>query len=496
MISKQDKKITLKVKLMYGSGDIFGGGAFLVISLLFMNYLTDVQLLNPFLAGLACSIGKGWDALIDPILGMLSDRTRTRFGRRRVFFLIGIIPISLSFFMLWYSFGISSQAGMFIYFMFAYILFSTVFSMVMIPYSSILPDMTTNYKDRSSLSGFRMIFSAASAIAAGVLPKMMINSFGGNIKLGYIIMGLCFGVVYALPWIVVFLGTWENPEYEHTENVKINVLEEIKTSFRNRSFKLHSGMFICSQTAVDFMIILFTYYLTYCLNRPKEFSAVLGVLLVTQLIFMPIHIKVSRRYGKTTPLKIGLLLWIFALVCSLFLKENMNNAFVYIIAIISAAGTSASVFVPWSILPEVADVDELISSRRREGIYSGMATFLRQAANAITMLMVGIVLNWVGYIPNKKQVLSSLIGIKVLFSIAPILFIVLALYFARNYTMTEDKYNVLMKEIKRRKRGGKAEDVTNRVRRVCEELTGLSYEKLWNNKASMYIKDKGNSIRL
>ncbi|MFZ5354141.1 MAG: MFS transporter [Bacillota bacterium] len=472
-------KVTLKSKLLYGMGDIYGGGAFLVINLLFLNFLTDVEKLAPYLAGSIFLIGKVWDAVSDPLMGIISDRTKSRYGRRRIYFLAGIIPVLLSFFMLWYSFGIESQTGLFIYYLLAYTFFSTAFTMVMIPYSAILPDMTDDYKERTSLSGFRLIFSALSAIVAGVLPKIIINAFGSNETKGYMIMGAALAVFYAIPWLLVFIGTYERKDRSETQDSGFNAFKELRATLRNKSFRIHTGIFLSSLAAVDFLTTLFIYYLTYCLNRPKEFSAVLGALLVVQVVAMPVHIKLSKRYGKTMPLKVGFGVWTAALIAALFVNEGQSSALVYGIAILSGIGTSAAVFVPWSILPEIADVDEMISTRRREGIYCGMATLLRKMAQAVTVFVIGIILQWSGYIPNVEQTQFVKTVIKVLFSIAPIICIVLGVVFAGMYKMTEGKYKLLKAEIDRRKNGGAAASVKDESKNICEELTGISYEKLW-----------------
>lgn len=267
----ESRKATLKSKFMYGCGDIYGGGAFLVISLLFLNFLTDVEMLSPALAGVIFFIGKIWDAVSDPLMGTISDRTKSKYGRRRVYFLFGIFPIFLSFFMLWYSFGLKTQTALFIYYLLAYLFFSTAFTMVMIPYTAILADMTDDYKERTSFSGFRLTFSALSAIIAGVVPKLIINRFDFNLKAGYMLMGLIFGIFYALPWIFVFLGTYENKNYNVNNTNSSNIIEELKTIFLNRAFKIHAGMFISSQTAVDFLTTLVIYYLTYYIGRAKTF---------------------------------------------------------------------------------------------------------------------------------------------------------------------------------------------------------------------------------
>lgn len=474
----EKRKTTLSSKLCYGCGDMYAGGAFLVIGLLFLNYLTDIVKISPGLAGTIFLVGKVWDAISDPLMGVISDRTKSRFGRRRVYFLAGIVPIFLSFFALWYLPNTTSKTGIFIYYLVAYLIFNTVFTMVMIPYNSILPDMTTDYKERTSFVTVRLIFSAVSALLSGVLPMVIIKAVGGSVSQGYMAMGAIFGIVYAIPWIFVFRGTWENEHDFSKDSKDLNLLGEFLQVFKNKSFRAHASFFVTAQTATDFLMTLFIYYLTYCLGRKKEFSAVLGVLLVVQLVSMVFHMKVSKKYGKIMPLKVGLTVWLFALFLSVFLTKDSPFIFIYIVSGLSGIGTSAATFVPWSILPEISDVDEIITGRRREGIYSGMATFLRKVAQAISVFLIGVILGMIGYKANVTQTEGVILGIKLMFGIAPVIFISLSLFFASKYKMTEKKYDILMKEIKNRKDSGQVSSDKETIK-VLEELTGISYDKLF-----------------
>ncbi len=480
----KNNKNSLGSKLMYGCGDIFGGGAFLLISLLFLNYLTDVELMSPALAGGIIMIGKVWDAISDPLMGFLSDRTQSKFGRRKIYFLLGIMPVFLSFTALWFSFGISSATGLFVYYTFMYLLFNTSFTMVMIPYNSILPEMVTEYGDRTSYTGVRMIFSICSAIAAGVLPMMIINRFGVDIKKGYLIMALIFASIYAVVWLIVYFGTWESQKAPESDRSS-SVWGELKTVFRNKSFRIHSGIFICGQAAVDFLTTIFIYYLTACLHRPKEFSLVLGTLLITQLIVMPLHMYISKKFKKTTPYKIGFTVWGVALLTSLFLTPESSVVWVYLVAAMSGFGTSAAVLVPWSILPDISDVDQMITGRRREGVYSGMATLLRKIANGISIGLIGVLLQMIGYARPERageiiiQSAGTILGIKLLFGVVPLFCILLAALFSLKYTMTEEKHGILMNEVRRRINGGKSENADQNTKAICEELTGVSYHELW-----------------
>ena len=141
-----ERKVGMKTLVAYGMGDMYGGGAFMVVGMLFLFFLTEVVGLSPALAGMVFGIGKVWDAVSDPLMGYLSDRTRSRFGRRRVYFLAGIIPIALSFIILWLPLKTESQALLFLYYSFAYVVFATVFTMVMIPYSALAAELSPDYE--------------------------------------------------------------------------------------------------------------------------------------------------------------------------------------------------------------------------------------------------------------------------------------------------------------------------------------------------------------
>ena len=117
-------------RIAYACGDIYGGGAFIIVGLLLLVYLTNVEGFSGTLAGSIVFIGKAWDAITDPFMGQLSDRTRSRFGRRRIYFLLGSLPVFASWVMLWYGFGISGTLAKFIYYALSYIFFSTAFTIV------------------------------------------------------------------------------------------------------------------------------------------------------------------------------------------------------------------------------------------------------------------------------------------------------------------------------------------------------------------------------
>ena len=173
-------KNRLGTKLAYACGDIYGGGAFMVFSLLFMNFLVLVEGISVVAATMIIFIGRVWDAFFDPIMGRISDRTRSRFGRRRFYFLIGMLPVYVSFVMLFYGFGLRQEThhtAIVVYYTISYIFWGMSFSLVMVPYNAILSDMTSDYNERTSFTTLRMVFSGAASLVCAVVPSMIIKGW-------------------------------------------------------------------------------------------------------------------------------------------------------------------------------------------------------------------------------------------------------------------------------------------------------------------------------
>ena len=240
-------KITNKSIIGYSLGNIFGGGAFTVVGTLFLEYLTGSNvMISAGIAGVMLLIGKIWDAFIDPFVGDLSERVTSKHGKRRVFFLAGIFHITASFTLLWVPLGGAKMIVKIIYYTLAYMLFATSFSMTMVPYHAMLPELTSDINQRNKAAGVREIISNCSSLIAATVPTMIIAAVDKfNPSLGYLAMGIIFGTFYAIPWIFVYRSTKEidkPAKLISTEKTRINPFKAFfkngKTVLKNRSFKI------------------------------------------------------------------------------------------------------------------------------------------------------------------------------------------------------------------------------------------------------------------
>ncbi|MFN8207251.1 MAG: MFS transporter [Bacteroidales bacterium] len=467
-----NKRKELISKIAYASGDIYGGGAFIIVGLLLLVYLTNVEGFSGTLAGIIVFIGKFWDAITDPFMGQLSDRTRSRFGRRRIYFLLGSIPVFLSWVMLWYGFGISGITAKFIYYTFSFVFFSSAFTIVMVPYNAILSDMVRDYNRRSAYTGMRLGFSAAAAILCATVPAIITGAYEDP-RDGYLMMGLAFGLIFAIAWLAVFLGTWEN-------EIKPSPMLSLKDwlfVFKNRSFRIYVKIFILSQMAIDTVMALAVYFLTVSIRKQELFVPIMASILVTQLVFIAIFSYVAQKTDKTVPAYISAGIWIAAsIVIAFFTPSTPGYIIIIVCSLIGIGGAGCNLF-SWSALPDIADVDELITGRRREGLYSGVSTFLRKLSGGVVVGSLGIALDLIGY--REEAVSAGMVsqttdlGIRILFCAIPVVFLVFALLTLRKYKLGRNEFTIMSNILNRYRHGEKSISIEGDELRVCQQLTGL-----------------------
>lgn len=381
----------------YGVGDIYGGGSFFIVSTFAMYYLVAVVGMSPILAGLIPGLGKVWDSVSDPLMGYISDHTQSRRGRRRVFFLIAIAPIAITFSLIWMPVGFASDWALFAYYFLAYLAFYTTTTMALVPYSALSAEMTRDFKGRNKLTGFRMFFSMFATLLAGLFAQPLINGAGGG-RQGHLIMGVAFGLLFALPWLFVYLGTWELP-YERSAGGLSEVFKEFRSIAKNRSFRLHIAMYIAAYGAMDILMAWFKFYLLDYIGKGGFVTIGLGSLLITQILALPVYVSLANRRGHAFAYRLGLSIWLSAMVAMFFQGPHSPVWLLALNCVAIGAGLGAGTLIPFQILPFVTDVDELITGRKRAGLYAGAMTLIRKLIQgAFVLPLLGLLLSTIGYL--------------------------------------------------------------------------------------------------
>ena len=489
---KKDRENSFLSKCAYGAADIYGGGAFVVISTFFTVFLTKALGMPPALAGTIPLIGKVWDAVTDPVMGNITDRTHSRFGAKRFYILIGSFISAITFILMWVPLEQATIGLKYIFYMVMYMLFSTGFTIVMVPYNALLPDMIDDYTLRGSYTGVRMAFSAFGNILAGLLSTLIItdNTDSGR----YMLVALIFGAIFCIAILITFFGTWEKQK----PVIKISLKESFTQSFtvyKSRCFKMFILIFIFGQAATDFVTGLAVYYIDDVLNAygGGRFTYLMGVILISQFIGMLIFNPVMAKTDKKMPILIGFPVRITATLAMLFFShEGANFTVILALTFIVGLGMAGSSVTIYAILADMADVDELITSINRPGTCSGMATFIRKICAGLSISVIGILLAMVGYdetiaSAGMRQAASTQSGIAYIYIFVPVLLCVITIFITAKFPMNKKEFLIIKKEIARRK-GEDNSKITPEEIAVCEKVTGFRYDRLWNRDNALKLK--------
>lgn len=487
-----EKKTGMAARLAYGAADIYGGGAFVIISTFYTVFLTKAMGMSPALAGTIPLIGKIWDAITDPIMGNITDRTKSRFGAKRFYLLIGSLASAITFFLMWVNFTSDSTMAQYLFYVAMYMLFSTGFTIVMVPYNALLPDMIDDYMVRAKFSGVRTICSTFGAILAGLIPTIMITENTNPVL--YRNVAAIFAVIFLIVILITFAGTWEKEK----PVVKISFKESFTQSFtvyKNRSFKIFIAIFLCGQGAADFVTGLAVYYVDDVLNAygGGNFTKLMAVILLAQFVGTIIFSMLMNKTSKKFPILVGFPIRIVATVAMLFFSyEGANFLIILLLSFVIGIGMAGSSVTIYAILADMADVDELITSINRPGTCSGMATFVRKIATGFSSAIIGLLLSAVGYsevLANEgaRQSAATQTGIAYIYVFAPVVLMVATIIFTKMFPMNHEEFEIIKKEISRRK-GEDNSVATPEEIAVCEKVTGFSYEKLWNKDNALKMK--------
>lgn len=482
------RRITSFNRIAYAIGDFYGGGGMFLISTFAMFFLVNVAGLTGTEVGLLFGLAKIWDAVTDPLMGWLSDRTRSRFGRRRLFFLVGLVPIFVSFVLIWYPVPIADHTARFIYYLGAYVFFYAVSTMVQIPYSALSADMTNDPKERNALVGMRLVFSMSSTLIIGLLAQPFIDSFGDPAA-GHRALGIAGGLFCSLPFILVFLGTWELPDSGEAAG-ESNFVRNFASIFRNRAFLVQLGMYVAAYTAMDILTSWLKFYVLDYLRMPGFLSIGLGVLILAEIASVGFYKSILNKKGGGAAYALGLgimaagmLLFALQSPAQSFKLLSAKTALVGLNCALIGFGLGAGVYIPYALLPYSIDADELITGSKRSGTYAGgMVLFRKLIQGAIVMPLLGLLLDAIGYAPGAaEQSTATLSSMRLIFVGLPVAIILLGILVTRAFRMTPGNHAIMVAELERLRSGGAKSEASKEARAVCEKVTGGKWAELWRH---------------
>jgi GPH family glycoside/pentoside/hexuronide:cation symporter len=462
----EPEKLSLSTKLAYGAGDMGAGITATILAFSLLVFFTNVAGLDAKLAGNILAIGKIWDAINDPIVGVLSDRTRSRWGRRLPWMIFGAIPFGVFFFLQWLVpfDAATNKWGLFWYYVAISLLFNTAFTAINLPYTALTPELTQDYNERTSLNSFRFAFSIGGSILALVLGVVISLVIPGVQQEGlrYLILGAICGVLSVIPLYWCVWGTrarilsHQNQGQESNEAEELPFVEQFKVAFSNRPFLYVIGIYLFSWLAFQLTASIIPYFVVNCMKMDSYFAVALIVQGVA-IVMLFVWTAVSRRVGKRAVYFMGMSLWIIA-QGGLFFLQPGQEVLLYMLAAMAGVGVATAYLVPWSMLPDVIELDELKTGQRREGVFYAFMVLLQKIGLAAALFLVGQALGAAGFIEKAanqptlpQQPESALLAIRVAIGPLPTVALIFGLILAYFYPLTREVHAEILLKLRERR---------------------------------------------
>ena len=453
------KQLSLGKKVGYGIGDLGGNLFFTMMGFYLLFYFTDVVGIAAGLAGTAIMIGKIWDAVTDPTVGYISDRTSTRWGRRRPYMVVGSILLLFGMVLLFAPFGMPSQLALFLFATITYCLVNTAYTLMNIPYGALTPELTEDYYERTVLNGFRMSFAVVGTFVGVSIVLPLVNVFGGG-RIAWTGMGLVTGAIMAATMLTVVLSVREHPKpklrkQEQVFKSYLQVLTMPAFLFALVPWTLH-------MTGVNVLQTSLLYYFRYIYEDEQAFQIALPILLGAAVVAIPAWVRISKRIGKKLSYNIGMTVFAVGVLVFFVFGHRSAVQFSYVLMFFAGLGFATHYVMPWSIVPDVVEYDYAERGVRREGVFYGMWTFSSKIGQAVGIGLSGWMLSLFGYqesiggVPAATQSESAMFGIRLLTGPVPAVFFVAGVIVLSFFPITNRVYQQIIEKVHQREQEARA----------------------------------------
>jgi oligogalacturonide transporter len=474
----------------YGSNDVLGAGSMAVISTWVLFFYTTFCGLSVGEAGMIFFVARILDAFTSPLIGYLSDNLgqswlgRT-FGRRRFFILLAI-PLLPSFALMW----IAGQT--FYYYLVTYCLFEMIYAMEIIPYETLAAEMSTDYRTKAKFAGARIFCGQISAVGAAFLPKWLIEYLGKDTPDTYFYMGAIFAGLFMLAAGLVFAFSWERarpPELEAPARrgafaAFVQLYRNLFSTLRIRAFRLHLGMYLGGYISQDIYNAAFTYFVVFALAGSAAIVGdLVGVTYIVQLVAVVLAINFALRVSPALAYRLAALSFAIGVIVFIAMYAagyTATASLFWLPVVLAGLGRGALNYIPWATYNYMADVDEIVTGKRREGAFAGVMTFVRKVSQAAAVVLVTQLMGAYGFVSSAKtqspQAIAAIVGVLGIGTLAMLGFGVLV---SLRFRLDPHTHAVLMEEIERFRADPGTKPSSPENRAIVEDLSGWRYEQLW-----------------
>ena len=504
-----DFKTSILPMINYSYANMYMGGAGYIISMYFTVFLTDVVNLSLKQAGIVVMLATVWDAITDPVMGIITDRTRSKTGKHRRYLLWGIPVMAASYTLLWNSFGLNgaeNPSKAMLYFVLVYMLYKTAYTMIGVPHTAMLPELAPEYNLRTQYNSVGYLFNSAGMVPAFGIVVLILAIFGSgdNItsesRTPFLVIGIVLSAFFA---VAVFL-TWaktKEPSSLSDRHEKLDVkylINEYVLVFKNRSFRQYFFMSLAYQFSTGFYANSKVYYIKYLANQYNRYALYNAVAGVAEAGAFPLNYALTMKHGKKKCGNIVTPLMVAGLAIGLIMQSGGKSPLWTILMMLSMVlypfGMSGLGFVSTNIFPDLTDVDELITGRRREGVIATFSTLIKKSISGVMAALVGFTLEGFGLVTGDvvsdyekqtgllfAQTDMAVSGVRICVAVIPIIAALIALFLLKKFRMTKDDHTMIRAAVATKHKYGSV-TLTPEQRERCELISGQKLEKTWLGK--------------
>jgi GPH family glycoside/pentoside/hexuronide:cation symporter len=467
--SVTSKKLDFKTKLAYGAGDLGPAITGNIATFYMMFFFTNVAGIPAGLAGSILMIGKIWDGINDPMVGMLTDKTQSRrWGRRLPWLLYGAIPFGFFFFLQWIVPQFTADKNINIWCLFWYyvaigIVSQAFFTVVNLPYTAMTPELSQDYDERTSLNSFRFTFSIGGSILSLILAKIIFSQITDQQQHYLVLAAVCSVIaILSLYWCVYGVRdrilAFEAKRMQLPKEAEIPFFEQLKIVFSNKPFLFVIAIYLFSWLGVQITASIIPYFVINCMGMQEgDIPTVMIAVQGTALFMLFIWNYLSQKIGKKLVYFLGMSCWIIAAIGLFFLQPNQVGL-MYVMAVMAGVGVSTAYLIPWSMIPDVIELDELQTGQRREGIFYGFMVLLQKFGLAFGLFLVGNTLQAYGFketvagqssLPIQPE--SALLAIRIVVGPIPTVCLIVGLVLVYFYPITREMHAEIMLKLQEKR---------------------------------------------
>ena len=403
--------------------------------------------LNAITIMLAFVLWTIWNAFNDPLIGFLSDRTNTRWGRRKPYLMIGLIPVLIIEIILWLP-PIDNEVLGFIYLLIMLICYDTFYTMLALPTDSLFPELYTSEEDRAEVNTIRQILSTVGLILAFLVPGLFIGELDD--MSGYLTNGIVTSVIVGITmFIFIKWGVKERPEFKMDSQHEFSFFQGLKYAFKNKGFLLYTALFFLYEYVLLVLATAVPLFALEVLGITDTFltALLLGAMFIVGILTVIIWNKLSLKIGSKKAYGIAIVAYLISTIPLLFVEDFFSAL---ITVIFMGVGFGGMLYFVYLIIADVIDEDELKTGVRREGTFFGITNFFMRLSMILSIVTVGLVFqgtDWgeSGYTPIPG--VNVIIGLKLLVFLFPAIALILSLVCLYFYPFPKSRVEEIAKQL-------------------------------------------------